>query len=280
MKISVLAVFLSVISGAACVNYQPRAIQITEDTWEDILEGEWLVEFMAPWCPACQSFKSTWDSFAQKWSRDLEVSVGTVDVTSSPGLSGRFLITALPSIYHVKNGVFRQYRGGRQETDLITFIDDKKWNDIDPVSKWISPDSLQMGMVGLFFKFAMTIRSFYTLMTEEYGIPEWGCYVIFALLTIVTGLVMGLILVCICDFVGSNRQVPPPIPRGIMDPALDKEGDLIDDTQESDGDTKVRRRATNKDNDGEGEADDSDEEDKNTGDKDTGDGGTEEKKEK
>ncbi|WAR20210.1 TMX1-like protein [Mya arenaria] len=223
MKISVLAVFLSVISGAACVNYQPRAIQITEDTWEDILEGEWLVEFMAPWCPACQSFKSTWDSFAQKWSRDLEVSVGTVD-----------------------NGVFRQYRGGRQETDLITFIDDKKWNDIDPVSKWISPDSLQMGMVGLFFKFAMTIR----------------------------------ILVCICDFVGSNRQVPPPIPRGIMDPALDKEGDLIDDTQESDGDTKVRRRATNKDNDGEGEADDSDEEDKNTGDKDTGDGGTEEKKEK
>lgn len=37
------------------------------------------------------------------------------------------------------------------------------------------------------------LQAFYTLMTEEYGIPEWGCYVIFALLTIVTGLLLGLV---------------------------------------------------------------------------------------
>jgi len=30
-------------------------------------------------------------------------------------------------------------------------------------------------------------------MTEEYGIPEWGCYVIFAVLTIIAGLVLGLV---------------------------------------------------------------------------------------
>jgi hypothetical protein len=36
-------------------------------------------------------------------------------------------------------------------------------------------------------------QAFYTLMTDEYGIPEWGCYVIFALLTIVTGLLLGLV---------------------------------------------------------------------------------------
>jgi len=34
-----------------------------------------------------------------------------------------------------------------------------------------------------------------------------------------------------------------------------QEGDLIDDTQPSDGDTKVRRRAVRKDGDGNGEAD-------------------------
>lgn len=54
---------------------------------------------MAPWCPACRAFQETWDGFAKKWSRDLDIQVGVVDVTASPGLSGRFLITALPSIY-------------------------------------------------------------------------------------------------------------------------------------------------------------------------------------
>lgn len=36
-------------------------------------------------------------------------------------------------------------------------------------------------------------QSIYTMMTQEYGIPEWACYVIFAILTIVTGLVLGLV---------------------------------------------------------------------------------------
>ena len=31
------------------------------------------------------------------------------------------------------------------------------------------------------------------MMTEEYGIPEWGCYVIFAIATIMTGLILGLV---------------------------------------------------------------------------------------
>jgi len=47
------------------------------------------------------------------------------------------------SFYSVKDGVFRQYMGGRTETDLITFIDDKKWSSVEPVSKWTSPESLQ-----------------------------------------------------------------------------------------------------------------------------------------
>ncbi|XP_053386576.1 thioredoxin-related transmembrane protein 1-like [Mercenaria mercenaria] len=210
--IACVLTFLYVFSAfytVSCSNYQPRAIQLTEDTWQDILQGEWMVEFMAPWCPACRAFQETWDGFAKKWSRDLDIQVGVIDVTTSPGLSGRFLITALPSIYHVKDGVFRQYVSGRTESDLITFVDDKRWQDVQPVSRWTAPDSIQMGMVGLFFKMAMKIRAFYTLMTEEYGIPEWGCYVIFALLTIVTGLLLGLLLVCLCDVISPTKEIPP-----------------------------------------------------------------------
>ena len=71
--------------------------------------------------------------------------VGQVDVTASPGLSGRFMVTALPTIFHVKvnqisekelsvlkcepskDGVFRQYRGARDKDSFISFVEEKKW---------------------------------------------------------------------------------------------------------------------------------------------------------
>ena len=56
---------------------------------------------MAPWCPACRGLQPIWDEFGG-WSEDLDIGVGQVDVTSSPGLSGRFMVTALPTIFHVK----------------------------------------------------------------------------------------------------------------------------------------------------------------------------------
>jgi hypothetical protein len=34
-------------------------------------------------------------------------------------------------------------------------------------------------------------------MTKDYGIPEWACYVIFAIATILLGLVLGLVSISI-----------------------------------------------------------------------------------
>lgn len=52
----------------------------------------------APWCPACRALEPIWNDFAS-WSDDLGIQVGHVDVTTSPGLGGRFMVTALPTIY-------------------------------------------------------------------------------------------------------------------------------------------------------------------------------------
>lgn len=52
----------------------------------------------APWCPACKGLQSTWEDLASA-SKELSVTVGQVDVTVSPGLSGRFMVTALPTIF-------------------------------------------------------------------------------------------------------------------------------------------------------------------------------------
>merc|ERR1719481_679457 len=115
---------------------------IQEDEWRQLLKGEWMVEFAAPWCPACRALQPTWEEFAG-WSEDLEVGVGQVDVTASPGLSGRFMVTALPTIFHVKDGVFRQYRGAKDKDSFISFVEDKKWWDMGSIGISIDTGSIR-----------------------------------------------------------------------------------------------------------------------------------------
>ncbi|XP_046442699.1 thioredoxin-related transmembrane protein 1-like [Daphnia pulex] len=179
------------------VNCAPLKV-LDEQNWDEMLNGEWMVEFYAPWCPACRALEPVWVDFAS-WSDDLGIKVGHVDVTTSPGLSGRFMVTALPTIYHVKNGVFRQYRGTRDKDEFISFVEEKKWEQVEPIPGWKSPSSIQMSIVSGFFKLSMMLRNIHTQITEEHGIPYWGSYLLFALATIIVGAVLGLVLVFLID---------------------------------------------------------------------------------
>jgi len=199
-------------------------IILDEDNWDDMLEGEWMVKFYAPWCPACKALQPIWKEFAG-WSADLGISIAQVDVTDSPGLSGRFMVTALPTVYHVKEGVFRQYRGPRDKDSLLSFVEEKKWQEVEEVPAWKSPGSYQMAVVSQFFKLSMSLRSVHTTLVQEYGLPEWGSYVVFALATILTGALIGLLLVCVID------AVLPPQPaaaRVLAQSVTDGEEDLRD----------------------------------------------------
>ena len=61
-------------------------------------DANFFISSFAPWCPACRAMVDTWIEFG-KWGNDLNLDgVGEIDVTQSPGLSGRFLITSLPTI--------------------------------------------------------------------------------------------------------------------------------------------------------------------------------------
>uniref|UniRef100_A0A4W5PMY4 Thioredoxin-related transmembrane protein 1 n=1 Tax=Hucho hucho TaxID=62062 RepID=A0A4W5PMY4_9TELE len=171
--------------------------EITDGDWEDILAGEWMIEFFAPWCPACQQLQPVWNEFAD-WGDDMGVNIAKVDVTEQPGLSGRFIITSLPTIYHCKDGVFRRYQGARTKDDLLSFIDEKKWQGIEPLT------------LTVYFLLFSPLQRCHNYLIEHLGIPVWGSYVIFGLATLFSGLVLGLILVFIADFVFPSRRFNSP----------------------------------------------------------------------
>ncbi|CAH1171320.1 unnamed protein product [Phaedon cochleariae] len=197
-KLLFCIIIFAISTGFVRVKAQKTVIVLTEDNWSEILSGEWLVEFYAPWCPACKALEHKWNEFAQL-GPGLGIKVGAVDVTTSPGLSGRFMVTALPTIFHVINGEFRQYKSSRDKDSFTSFIEDKKWQQVEPIPKWKSPDSIQMGVVSSFFKLSQMLRHVHNKLTEEYGLPSFCSYLIFALATVTLGAILGLVLVCAID---------------------------------------------------------------------------------
>ncbi|XP_040917158.1 thioredoxin-related transmembrane protein 1 [Toxotes jaculatrix] len=206
----ILCLFLALPLTSLPVRAKPDSLkEVTDENWEEILTGEWMIEFYAPWCPACQQLQPVWKEFAD-WGDDMGVNIAKVDVTEQPGLSGRFIITSLPTIYHCKDGVFRKYQGARSKDDFLTFVHEKKWKAVEPVSSWFGPSSFLMNSMSALFKLSMFIRRCHNYMTEQLGIPVWGSYVIFGLATLFSGLALGLLLVFIADFVFPSRRFSSP----------------------------------------------------------------------
>ncbi|KAF7704558.1 thioredoxin-related transmembrane protein 4 [Silurus meridionalis] len=200
---SVLTVLTAQLQNV-CAQPESSVLTVADANWTLILEGEWMLKFYAPWCPACQHIQADWEAFA-KLSQSLGIFVGNVDVTQQPGLSGRFLVTSLPTIFHAKDGSFRRYMSSRTIDDIQAYVIQKKWEAVEPLPGWKSPSSILMsGMAGL-FRLSVWIRQIHTYLTNTLGIPSWGSYVIFAIITLFLGLLLGLMLVLIADCICPSR---------------------------------------------------------------------------
>ncbi|EDX08441.1 thioredoxin-related transmembrane protein 1 isoform X2 [Drosophila simulans] len=248
-------------AAAAQSGLQPggKLIELDEDNWHLMLQGEWMIEFFAPWCPACKNLAPTWERFARV-AKDVQVQVAKIDVTTSPSLSGRFFVTALPTIYHVKDGEFRQYRGARDGDALLYFVKKQQWQSIEPLSAWKKPDTTHMSVLSYFFKLSHTLKDFNGRLQEEYGLPTWGSYALFAIATIFVGAALGLLLVCLVDFVYPPKKSQRQSFSESQDNLTEGLEDLATEEIEDDGDAE-ENDDEQRDSDEEEPEDDDEEED-------------------
>ena len=67
-----------------------------------------MIEFYAPWCPACRALQPRWDQLARdvKAFNEVRVRIAKCDVTDNPWLTGRMMIASLPTIFHIKVNIF------------------------------------------------------------------------------------------------------------------------------------------------------------------------------
>lgn len=244
--------------GTASAYGLQELVDLNEKNWEAMLKDEWLVEFFAPWCPACRNLQPAWERLAGA-AGSLGVHVGKVDVTTSPSLSGRFLVTALPTIYHVKDGIFRQYKGSRDVEAFQLFLKERQWEKLEPVSNWKQPDSIQMSILSQLFKLSHLLKEINSKLYEDYGIPSWGCYALFTIATIFLSASLGLMMICIIDLFYPPKKHPRQSFSESKEKVEDIPNDEIEDDEEQ-GDDEEEKKHDNADDEEEEKKDDDEEE--------------------
>jgi len=139
-------------------------VHIDDSNWNQILEGEWMVVLYADWCLACQKMECRWNLFGD-WCKERGIKVGRIDMTVSPVLTGRTLISKLPTIFHIKDGVWRNFGPGSRKTeDLHYLIEQEQWKRLEPII-WLDPGSYHMGILGFLFKIPYMFMAFTVLFT-------------------------------------------------------------------------------------------------------------------
>ena len=195
----------------------------TSDNISLAFEGEWLIEFFAPWCPACQGFVPIWEQVASHFNQPHKTTkVAKVDVTLEPLISSHFMVTALPSIFHIHNGEVRLYKSSKRSfTALTQYIRDKEWSESPEVPFYFRPYSPIMSIFAYVIYFSMVTQEY--VMRNINGDPIYMAYIAggFFLSCLCFGSILGLVIYFCCG-VSKYQQYVPKKAREANNPQKDK----------------------------------------------------------
>jgi len=91
---------------------------------EKTKEGDWLIEFFAPWCGHCKQLAPTWEELATKSKGKFNVA--KVDCTVETVTCGGQGIRGYPTIKFFSKGQPHDYNGQRTIESFTTFVEEKQ----------------------------------------------------------------------------------------------------------------------------------------------------------
>ncbi|KAM7541621.1 hypothetical protein Aperf_G00000036043 [Anoplocephala perfoliata] len=216
-----------------------QSLNINISNWTAILYGEWMVGFFAPWCPACKLVAPEWEKFAAL-SPKYDVKVADIDCSEESAVAMIFTLPSLPTIFHVKNGEFRNAKGRRRAAELVQFIENRRTPFTQNVFLSSTP------FVVRFLSLTLGVTNAHRALIA-YGVPATLSILLVGTGVIASGGVLGFILICVCEYlcpprpqilnvVGMEGEPPEPI----VTKENDTEEDCILDDSEDNSWTRVK----------------------------------------
>jgi len=102
-------------------------VVLTDNNFDsELANGDWLLEFYAPWCGHCKRLAPIYEQVATELKG--KINVGKIDCTVETGLAGRFEIKGYPTLKFASKGLLYEYRGDRSENALVKYAEGEYLN--------------------------------------------------------------------------------------------------------------------------------------------------------
>ncbi|KAL1922626.1 uncharacterized protein VTP21DRAFT_10165 [Calcarisporiella thermophila] len=141
-KVNFVALFIVLFCSGVLAS---RVQDLTDSNFNSEVkrEGEWLVEFYAPWCGACRRFAPLYEQAAERLSTHApKVAIGKVNVEENPGLASRFFISRIPQMYHIKDHEVRKVNITFETSSVVDYVVKEKWKEDKVWNGLFSPYSI------------------------------------------------------------------------------------------------------------------------------------------
>eukprot|EP00960_Hanusia_phi_P060115 764410-Hanusia_phi.AAC.6 len=202
------------VSSEACMElsagHRSRAssshvVDIEPSNFERLLsEGQWLLEFYAPWCGFCKQFEPVYEEVAQ----DLKTKgyrVGRIDGSLHKALTARFAIQGFPTIFYINGHSIRKHSGDRSKEALVKFVESGYQVEPEAFSALIHPLSTWGKLLGMLVSFIVYMHDKYEFVREEFSLSHTMLLALLAVAAMVIGSFIGLV---IASLMPAKKKVP------------------------------------------------------------------------
>lgn len=179
----------------------PIVVELTDLNFDKLVSNDtpWMINIMAPWCPACQQTEGAWNGLAPELHPDIKV--GKVDGTVQRSLMSRFQIAHFPTIFHVYRGEIREYTGSVRTVEKLAEFARKGWKSVEPKKGCRSPTSRCGRALGSVSKLPAQAKANY-LRLRDHGTPD----LILVAVILSVPVIIGVACICMLDTMVSRSS--------------------------------------------------------------------------
>jgi len=122
----VLAFYILAFANAGASPDKDGVLVLTDSNFDETIAefDKILVEFYAPWCGHCKQLAPEYAKAAAQLA-DHPVKLGMVDATEEKEIAKKFGIQGFPTLKFFNAGKPSDYQGGRQASDIVSFMKKK-----------------------------------------------------------------------------------------------------------------------------------------------------------